>query len=62
MCGCSSTTNGKCKNCNSPYFHGYDNPQSILLLLQNAPNSDGLNCTINTQYVDVNMFFFLIMN
>ena len=57
MCDCSSTTNVQCKNCNSSHFLGYDNPQSISPLSPISPNSDGLNCTINTEYVDVINFW-----
>ena len=54
MCGCSATTNGQCKNCNSSSFLGYDNPQNISPLSSIAPGSDGTNCSLKTEYVDVN--------
>ena len=53
MCGCSATTNGQCINCNSTYFLGYDNPQSISPLSPIAPDTDGTNCSINNEYIDV---------
>ena len=55
MCGCSATTNGQCKNCNSSYFLGYDNLKGVSYkpLATNAPNTNGINCTSNTEYTDV---------
>ncbi len=53
MCGCD--TNNLCTNCNSSYFIGYDNPQSISsgLFSSTAPDTDGTICSTNFQYIDV---------
>jgi len=55
MCGCSATTNGRCINCNSSYFLGYENLKGVSNqpLATNAPNTNGINCTSNTEYTDV---------
>ena len=60
MCGCNVTTNGRCKNCNSPYFIGYDNTGSIKSssFSSSPPNSDGAICSIITAYIDVSKSFF----
>ena len=57
MCGCNSTKNGQCKNCNSSHFIGYDNPKSISLFPSIAPNTNGATCSNNTEYTDVSKFY-----
>ena len=61
MCGCNATQSGQCKNCNSSYFFGYDKPGSIssISFPTNAPNTNGLNCSTNTEYTDVSKINFL---
>ena len=55
VCGCSSISNGQCKNCNSSLFRGYHNPNTLKLnsFSSIAPNTDGASCSINTEYTDV---------
>ena len=58
MCGCM---NGKCKNCNSTYFLGYDDYNNgsdpkYMLISSNliAPNTTGLTCTNSNIEIQVN--------
>lgn len=62
-CGCS--VNKQCSYCNSNDFAGYFNmnPNSIYPNITNATNTNGMNCSSNTEYVDVTIlkiFLFLV--
>ncbi len=62
MCGCNATASGRCKNCNSTNFIGYDNTGTIKSssFPSVSPNSDGAICSIITEYIDVcNRFLYI---
>ena len=51
MCGCSLSK--KCEYCNSTDFVGYNIQSSIDPKLNSSPNTNNLQCSQNTEYVDV---------
>ena len=58
VCGCSSTTNGQCKNCDSSHFLGYDTTiYSDFSLLTRAPDTNEANCSTKTEFIDVSLIY-----
>lgn len=51
VCGCGK--NDTCTYCNSYDFVGYDVKNSASSNLVSAPNSNDLECSSETEYVDV---------
>ena len=63
VCGCSS--NNVCQYCNLTDYVGYDIQNSKNPSLTLPPNTNNLQCSINTEYVDVSIcdlkMIFLIL-
>ncbi len=60
VCGCGSRN--QCEYCNSTDYLGYDIQKSVDPKLQSAPDTNSLQCSLNTEYVDVKKYLTLSFN
>ncbi len=60
VCGCSSRN--QCEYCNSTDYLGYDIQKSVDPKLKSASNTNNMQCSVQTEYIDVKKCITLNFN